>query len=134
MSPISGVSPDTAEQVDCLIVGGGPAGLTAAIYLARFHLSVLVADSGESRADLIPLTRNFSGFPDGIAGSELRARMREQGKALRCTPLAWKGRFLEGRAGLIFGPYNGRDVSSTNRPYGNGRLQPETKHACQCPR
>lgn len=65
-------------MVDCLIVGGGPAGLTAAIYLARFHLTVLVVDAGHGRAASIPLTRNHAGFPEGIAGQELLARMREQ--------------------------------------------------------
>ena len=63
---------------DCLVIGGGPAGLTAAIYLARFHLSVLVVDSGDSRAELIPLTRNHAGFPEGMSGSALLSRMREQ--------------------------------------------------------
>ena len=64
--------------LDCLIVGGGPAGLTAAIYLARFHLDILVIDGGKSRAGWIPCTRNVSGFPDGIAGPELLERMRDQ--------------------------------------------------------
>jgi thioredoxin reductase (NADPH) len=64
--------------IDCLIVGGGPAGLTAAIYLARFHLDILVVDGGRSRASWIPCTRNVSGFPDGIAGTELLQRMRDQ--------------------------------------------------------
>src|SRR3954469_4158963 len=64
--------------LDCLIVGGGPAGLTAAIYLARFHLDILVVDGGKSRASWIPCTRNVSGFPDGISGSELLQRMRDQ--------------------------------------------------------
>ena len=64
--------------LDCLIVGGGPAGLTAAIYLARFHLDILVVDGGKSRASWIPCTRNVSGFTDGIAGIELLQRMREQ--------------------------------------------------------
>jgi thioredoxin reductase (NADPH) len=64
--------------LDCLIVGGGPAGLTAAIYLARFHLDILVVDGGKSRASWIPCTRNVSGFPDGIGGSELLQRMRDQ--------------------------------------------------------
>ena len=64
--------------LDCLIVGGGPAGLTAAIYLARFHLDILVVDAGKSRASWIPCTRNHAGFPDGISGVELLERMREQ--------------------------------------------------------
>src|SRR5690242_19654031 len=64
--------------LDCLIVGGGPAGLTAAIYLARFHLDILVVDRGKSRASWIPCTRNVSGFPDGIEGTELLRRMRDQ--------------------------------------------------------
>jgi thioredoxin reductase (NADPH) len=64
--------------LDCLIVGGGPAGLTAAIYLARFHLDILIVDGGKSRASWIPCTRNVSGFPDGIGGTELLERMREQ--------------------------------------------------------
>ena len=57
--------------LDCLIIGGGPAGLTAAIYLARFHLDILVVDGGKSRAAWIPCTRNHAGFPDGISGKEL---------------------------------------------------------------
>ncbi|HEX4800394.1 MAG TPA: NAD(P)/FAD-dependent oxidoreductase [Sphingomicrobium sp.] len=64
--------------LDCLIIGGGPAGLTAAIYLARFHLDILVVDGGKSRAAWIPCTRNVSGFPDGIKGTDLLQRMRDQ--------------------------------------------------------
>ncbi|HEX8639862.1 MAG TPA: NAD(P)/FAD-dependent oxidoreductase [Allosphingosinicella sp.] len=63
---------------DCLIVGGGPAGLTAAIYLARFHLKVRVVDAGRSRAGWIPCTRNVPGFTDGVSGKALLARMRAQ--------------------------------------------------------
>jgi thioredoxin reductase (NADPH) len=64
--------------LDCLIIGGGPAGLTAAIYLARFHLDILVVDGGKSRASWIPCTRNVSGFTEGIKGTELLQRMRDQ--------------------------------------------------------
>ena len=63
---------------DCIVVGAGPAGLTAAIYLARFHLSIRLFDSGSSRAAWIPCTRNLAGFPEGISGRELLARMLAQ--------------------------------------------------------
>ena len=65
-------------MLDCVIIGGGPAGLTAAIYLARFHLSVLVVDRGDGRALSIPRSHNHAGFPDGIAGAHLIALMTEQ--------------------------------------------------------
>jgi thioredoxin reductase (NADPH) len=63
---------------DCLVIGGGPAGLTAAIYLTRYHLSLKVVDAGKSRANWIPCTHNHAGFPGGISGKELLQRMREQ--------------------------------------------------------
>lgn len=63
---------------DCLVIGGGPAGLTAAIYLCRFHLSLKLVDAGKSRAGLIPCTRNHAGYPDGISGRELIALMTAQ--------------------------------------------------------
>ena len=66
------------KPLDCLIIGAGPAGLTAAIYLARFHLDLLVVDGGRSRAAMIPCTRNHAGFPEGISGAELIGLMKEQ--------------------------------------------------------
>src|SRR4051812_28858689 len=65
------------SQLDCLIVGGGPAGLTAAIYLARFRRNVLLVDAGQSRARLISETHNYPGFV-GISGVDLLAHLREQ--------------------------------------------------------
>lgn len=74
------VEPENRRRggADCLVIGGGPAGLMAAIYMARFRLSVVLFDSGESRAAQIPCTRNQPGFPDGIAGADLLRRMRQQ--------------------------------------------------------
>ena len=65
-------------EIDCLVVGAGPAGLTAALYLARFRRCIAVYDAGNSRATYIPKTRNYPGFPDGISGDELLARLRAQ--------------------------------------------------------
>ncbi|MGX7895595.1 NAD(P)/FAD-dependent oxidoreductase [Tsuneonella sp. HG222] len=63
---------------DCIIIGAGPAGLTAAIYLARYHLSIRLFDNGTSRAAWIPTSHNHAGFPDGINGKELLGRMYAQ--------------------------------------------------------
>jgi len=68
------------EDIDALIIGGGPAGLTAAIYLARYRRRVVVVDSSESRAALIPATHNYPGFADGIAGVGLLDALTRQAK------------------------------------------------------
>ena len=70
----------TDEAFDCLIVGGGAAGLTAAVYLGRYKRRALILDAGGSRLQWIPRTRNVPGFPDGIEGPELLARMREHAR------------------------------------------------------
>src|SRR3982751_5627002 len=66
------------QPLDALVVGGGPGGLTAAIYLARFRRRFLVVENGESRLSWIPRTHNHPGFPDGIEGPVLLERMRAQ--------------------------------------------------------
>lgn len=68
----------TAEpDWDTLVIGGGPAGLTAATYLQRFHRRCIVVDTGESRARWIPESHNCPGFPDGIRGMRLLERLHE---------------------------------------------------------
>ncbi|WP_205958385.1 NAD(P)/FAD-dependent oxidoreductase [Qipengyuania sediminis] len=67
-----------SEVDDCIIVGAGPAGLTAAIYLARYHLSIRLFDCGTSRASWIPTSHNHAGFPEGIHGQDLLDRMLRQ--------------------------------------------------------
>jgi thioredoxin reductase (NADPH) len=66
------------DPIDCLIVGAGPAGLTAAIYLARFNLAIRIVDDGQGRCATIPRTHNHAGYPGGIRGTELLRRMRDQ--------------------------------------------------------
>jgi thioredoxin reductase (NADPH) len=64
------------HMLDCLVIGGGAAGLTAAVYLGRYRRRAVLIDDGGSRIARIPTTRNVLGFPDGIAGPELLERMR----------------------------------------------------------
>ena len=75
---VSIVTDSPTHQWDCLVVGGGPAGLTAALYLARYRRSVLVVDRGESRAAKIPRSHNHPGFPHGIGGPALLSILRGQ--------------------------------------------------------
>jgi thioredoxin reductase (NADPH) len=68
----------SATEYDCLIVGGGPAGLTAAIYLARYRRSIALFDAGESRAAWIPESHNYPGFAHGVSGTKLLSILRQQ--------------------------------------------------------
>lgn len=64
------------EPLDCLIVGGGPGGLTAAIYLGRYLRRFRIIDAGNSRLQLIPTSHNYPPFVDGIDGPALLERLR----------------------------------------------------------
>jgi thioredoxin reductase (NADPH) len=71
------------NQYEVIIIGGGPAGLTAGLYTARARLKTLLIEKmlvgGQiATADLV---ENFPGFPGGINGMELTARMHEQAKS-----------------------------------------------------
>jgi thioredoxin reductase (NADPH) len=66
------------QVVDTLIVGGGPGGLTAAIYLRRFTRSVALVDKGNSRLRLIPVSHNYPGFPEGVQGHVLLGNLTVQ--------------------------------------------------------
>src|SRR6478752_6598288 len=81
--------PMTPERLDAIIIGAGPAGLTAALYMGRFRRRVLVVDGGDSRAAWIPTTHNHPGFPDGVAGTALLALQRDH--ALRYGALIQPG-------------------------------------------
>ncbi|WP_377805778.1 NAD(P)/FAD-dependent oxidoreductase [Azospirillum sp. A29] len=82
-------------MLDCLIVGGGPAGLTAAIYLARYRRIVQIVDEAKSRCAWIPTSHNLAGFTGGIKGIDLLARMRLQAETYGVRMTAGSVRSLE---------------------------------------
>lgn len=71
---------ESGKSWDVIIVGGGCAGLSAALYLARAKRNVLVIDSGQSLALWEPDVQNYFGFPDGISGEELIRRGKAHAK------------------------------------------------------
>jgi thioredoxin reductase (NADPH) len=105
------IDPDPAPLVyDTLIIGGGPGGLTAAIYLRRFTRKVALFDKGNSRLSLIPVSHNYPGFPDGVRGTELLAN-------LRCQLARYDGEVRDGEItglriedGTFVGEYDGGEV------------------------
>lgn len=81
------------DVFDCLVIGAGPAGLAAALYLRRFRRTVLIADAGQSRAALFPRNHNVPGFAGGVRGVDLLAQLREQLAPL--GPVDWAGPVAE---------------------------------------
>ena len=72
-------TPMQPDDYDALIIGGGPAGLSAAVYLARSLRAVAVFDCDRpARSDWVQVNHNYFGFPGGISIIELGKRGREQ--------------------------------------------------------
>lgn len=69
---------DDPRTREVIIIGGGIAGLSAAIYLGRAQRDALVIDSGHSMAKWEPVVGNYLGFPEGVSGEDLLKFGREQ--------------------------------------------------------
>lgn len=64
--------------LDCVIIGAGAAGLTAATYLTRFQRSIAILDGGTSRLLLVPTSHNYPSYVGGVHGKDLLACLRAQ--------------------------------------------------------
>jgi len=102
--------------LDCLVVGGGPAGMTAALYLARFRRRVAVVDDGNPRAAWIPTSHNIPFFAEGIPGPEIIARARENAARYGVVPLA-------GRVAALRRAGGGGFEAEVEAPDGGRRLR-----------
>jgi thioredoxin reductase (NADPH) len=112
--------------MDCLVIGAGPAGLTAATYLARFRREALVIDGGASRASWIPVSHNVPGFPEGIAGPHLLDRMRAQARRYGAEIVPGKVTKLEKLSdGAFAATVDGRSVRAERVLLATGGLDVE---------
>lgn len=66
------------KMPDCIIIGGGLAGLQAALQLGRYRHDILVIDSNNGRSNLCKSYHNILGWPDGVSGETLRKLGRQQ--------------------------------------------------------
>jgi thioredoxin reductase (NADPH) len=92
----------TKQILDCIIIGAGPAGFTAAIYLARFRRKIMVLHHNKSRACLIPILHIHPGFPDEVPGQVLLDSMTIQAQAYNTSIFLQQVRAIERQASDFF--------------------------------
>jgi thioredoxin reductase (NADPH) len=95
-----------SDVYDTLIIGGGPGGLTAAIYLRRFTRKVALVDKGRSRLRLIPVSHNYPGFPLGVNGEHLIGNLENQLRHYEGSIMLGEVKRLQLEDGFFTGEYH----------------------------
>jgi len=103
------------EHLDCLVIGGGPAGLTAALYFARFRRRFLVVDAGQSRAAWIPTSHNLPFFAEGISGADVLRRQREHAEHYGASIISGRITELRKTAGCFAAVIETDDATTERR-------------------
>lgn len=106
---------------DCVIIGGGIAGLQCSIQLGRYMRKVLVIDSGDGRSTLCRSYHNILGYPNGVSGEELRTIGQKQAKQYGVEFLLEKVEKVEkqGEEFLVF-THNGKKVKAKKLLFSTG--------------
>ncbi|RXZ78486.1 NAD(P)/FAD-dependent oxidoreductase [Paenibacillaceae bacterium] len=104
---------------DCAIIGGGFAGLQAAIQLGRYRHRILVLDAGEGRSSLCRCYHNLLGWPEGVSGEQLRRIGRQQAEQLG---VAFADAYVTGCAAVNSELFELTTASGQNVRYHSKRL------------
>src|SRR3954468_4844988 len=98
-------------MLDCLVIGGGPAGLLAAVYLGRYRRSVQGIDAGESRADKNPKNHYYPVFFE-IPGPELLGRLKAQARQYGAELVSGRVTSLRKEGDTFVASSSGSDVNA----------------------
>ncbi len=106
---------DDPQTREVIVVGGGIAGLSAAIYLGRAQRDTLVIDSGHSMAKWEPVVENYLGFPNGVGGEELLKNGCRQARR-------YQVRFAHDKIKTVSSTKSGFVLKGKNKTYRTKRL------------
>lgn len=103
---------------DCVIIGGGIAGLQAGIMLGRYQHRVLLIDSGKGRSNLCRKYNNIIGFPDGVSGPDLRHAGVKQARSFGVETL--ESKVVDVHSNFIIETAEGRSIDTQTVLFATG--------------